>query len=276
MARERGAMRLFSVSTGTPPATCNLVLAAMLGAQPVVNMTPSLLPRKLFALNIVPEHDLQNVTALSANIAPALLALGYHDAAAAQHLAGRICAEQGLDPAGRYLGLAIGGPSKSVNWDGAHVAAQLAQLCAWARQAGWRILATTSRRTPPQLAASLAQQSGPEGAVAYLLDAARDPLNPLPAFYELCQAIAVSADSFSMACEAVHAGHCPVLLTTAPAPKPGKLARSLDLLAARGLSATPEALLAGRLPARGTPNMHYEELARGVRERLGLDKQDHS
>lgn len=267
---QHGQMELFTVSTGTPPATLNLVLRSMLRARAVVNMTPSLLPRRYFELNIVPAHDLPPGRPVPANVLATPLALGFHDALAGEHLASRIRRENGLDPEGRYAGLAVGGPSKSVAWSDEHVMAQLTRLLGWAARNGARVLATTSRRTPRALAEYLEERSGPGGEVAYLLDAARDPLNPLPAFYETCQVMAVTADSFSMACEAVQAGHRPVLLETDDKVNRGKLARSLGTLRERGLVHTLDELVAGTSPVRGPANEFYEELKREVQARLNL------
>jgi len=83
-AKGAGHPRIFTVSSGTPSATMSLLLARLLSAQAVVNMTPSLLPRRRFDLNIVPEHDLASRPAGSDNVVATPLALGYHDRAAAE------------------------------------------------------------------------------------------------------------------------------------------------------------------------------------------------
>ena len=100
--------QMYTVSSGTPPATFNLVMAAMLGCKAIVNMRPSMLPLELFDLAILPEHDLRNMQQ-PANVIGTPLALGHYDETAAQHLASRICAENNLDRDGKFFGVAIGG-----------------------------------------------------------------------------------------------------------------------------------------------------------------------
>jgi mitochondrial fission protein ELM1 len=111
--------------------------------------------------------------------------------------------------------------------------------------------------------------------LAYLLDATQDTLNPLPAFYELAQALIVTADSFSMASEALHAGHGPLLLPVNVVPPKGRLRRGLELLADSGLAciardAADIATFVHNPPERGEANAIYSELAHTVRARLGM------
>jgi len=278
-----GELKLFTVSSGTPPATLNLVLARMLDARPIVNMTPSLLPRRLFALNIIPVHDDKRPARAAAqsaakhgNVVTTPLALGYFDAPAAHLLARTICQEHALDPQGRYLGLAIGGPSKSAPWDRELVLRALELVLAIARQQASRLLVTTSRRTPQWCREWLQRNYIGQPEVPYFLDAAADPLNPLPAFYDLARAMLITEDSFSMICEAVHAGHQPLLLPVSGGKRAGKLSRALASLVTRGLAQRLDVRRSGsaliNLPAARTlpANALYDELRTEVRTRLGL------
>jgi uncharacterized protein len=274
---ERGQLRYFTVSTGTPPATLNLVLKRMLGAQTIVNMTPSLLPRKLFELNIVPEHDLswQQLRHLPVNVIAEPLALGYHDVTSAQHLASRLRAECGLKPGQRYIGLAIGGPSKACRWPDRRVLLLLQRLLEYSQQANAQLLVTTSRRTPPWCAAWLYQHYVGQPAVVYFLDASKDPLNPLPAFYELCGNIFVTEDSYSMVCEAIQAGHQPQLLAVGNVTQATKIGRAYHALQQRSLLRPSSVTLAAGAPtlsfsARQLPNAEYELLRARIRAKLGL------
>jgi mitochondrial fission protein ELM1 len=276
--QAQGRLRLFCVSTGTPPATFNLVLARMLHAQSVVNMTPSLLPRRLFDLNIVPEHDVARLRKRPANVLTTTLALGYHDALAAQALAARLTREHELDPAGKYAALCIGGPTPDIPYPDGWCEAQLGQLLAAAQQLGLRLLITTSRRTPARDTAAIIAVIRDHPQVAYFLDAHADPLNPLPAFYELARCVAITADSFSMVSEAIHAGHRPIVLTPPAAKRGAKVMRSLRRLQQKTLlavsQAAPPDVVAqqiAQLPPRGIPNAMYEQLHSAVCERLGLD-----
>lgn len=272
----QGRLRLFCVSTGTPPATLCLVTARLLDCPAVVNMTPSLLPRRLFALNIVPRHDLSatQLQRLPANVIAESLALGYHDSVAAKHLAARLKGEHGLGEGRRYVGLAVGGPSKACPWPDQRILQQLQQLLDQVRQAGVQLLVTTSRRTPPWCLSWLLEHYQDRAVVPYFLDASNDPLNPLPAFYELCESIFVTEDSFSMVCEALHAGHRPRLLRAGELPDRGKLARAYLQLGYALDNATQEASRIGESSAAGMrspANIDYERLRTEVRARLGLE-----
>jgi mitochondrial fission protein ELM1 len=267
---------LFTISTGTPPATLNLVLARLLGARALVNMTPSLLPRRLFALNIVPAHDVLSDTSLPVHVLTTPLALSYHDETQAQFLAGQLSTGYGLDDSATYWGVAVGGPSKACPWHGDRVLDELAALYGQARGEGARLLVTTSRRTPAYITGWIKQHFQNSPHVPYLLDASTDPLNPLPAFYELCQRILITGDSFSMASEAIQAGHCPLILQTAPLRPGGKLGRALKGLANEGLLTLgddalelPQRMALMRLE-RATPNRQYAQGRQQVRAALGI------
>lgn len=278
VAASQGGLRLFAVSTGTPPATLSLVLARMLGAQSVVNMTPSLLPRAHFDLSIVPAHDLPAGVDPPAGVVVTRLALGYHDTAAAEFMAGQLCLEQQLERGGRYWAVAIGGSSAACSWAGDRVLDELAALHGLARGEGAKLLVTTSRRTPPHCLAWLRSHYLARPQVPYFLNAAADPFNPLPAFYELCERIFVTGDSYSMICEAVHAGHRPVVLRTRVGGVPGKLGRALSSLAEAGLVVYDDEAAERELPERlsgiaaerGEPNGEYERVAAAVRAKLSL------
>ncbi|HES58750.1 MAG TPA: hypothetical protein ENO21_04905, partial [Firmicutes bacterium] len=112
--------RTVVISTGTPPATFNLVVAGMLKATSIVVMTPSLLPRNLFGLNIVPAHDWRGGE-VPANVIVSALALAHFDETAAEHLTIRLRREHELSRAHVYWGLALGGPSKSAPWQREHL-----------------------------------------------------------------------------------------------------------------------------------------------------------
>jgi hypothetical protein len=76
-----------------------------------------------------------------------------------------------------------------------------------------------------------------------------------------------------MVCEAVQAGHQPLLLPASALPPGGKLARSLGVLRQQGLlvDAAPQAAWdLSALPPRGSANGEYERLRGQVREYLGL------
>jgi mitochondrial fission protein ELM1 len=268
VGRHRADFRIFTVSTGTPPATGSLLLSKLFAAEPLCVMTPSLLPRRLFALQIVPPHDVKGE--VLPNVLQHPLALSYFDQPAAEFQAVQLRSELGMKKSERLWGVAIGGPSKSVVWSQSVFEDQLRRLVTRASAAGVKLLITTSRRTPEE-ATEFARQATADSC-AYFLDAQRDKSNPLPAFYELCEAMAVTADSFSMVCEAIQAGFCPYLLQ--PKEIKTKLARGLHALQQLGLleldSRTNESEREMTM-CRAEPNRFYNELRAEVRDRLNLD-----
>lgn len=273
---ERAGLALFTVSSGTPPATLNLVVARMLGARSIVNMTPSLLPRRYFDLCVVPAHDVRGQRDLSRNVVVTPLALGYHNETAAAHLATQLRRECGLESGQTYWGVALGGPSKACPWAGDQILDELAALHGLARGENARLLVTTSRRTPDWCLQWLTEHYADSELVAYLLDASRDPLNPLPAFYELADRMFVTGDSFSMVSEAVHGGHRPVVLRVCAGLPPGKLGYALQLLTEDGLvglgdgsTGLPERV-GGAAAGRGDANRQYRALRSRIRGVLGL------
>jgi mitochondrial fission protein ELM1 len=279
--QAQGKLRLFCVSTGTAPATYNLVLARMLQAASIVNMTPSLLPRRLFDLNIVPEHDVEREHGLPANVITTPLALGYHDSQAAQALASRLAREYGFAEQGDYLGVCIGGPTPDIPYPAAWCDAFMHQLLNAAERLGQRLLITTSRRTPARDIAAIAAAIQANPHAAFFLDAHSDPLNPLPAFYELSRAMVITADSYSMVSESIHAGHKPLVLVPPSAKRHAKVLRSLRRLDAKDLlslhpastrdEATQFAAQISLLPPRREANTLYEQLRDKVRVYLSLD-----
>ncbi|MCC7477606.1 mitochondrial fission ELM1 family protein [bacterium] len=262
---------LFSISTGTPPATLNLVLARLLGARSIVSMTPSLLPLSLFSAAILPDHDLSPGFSMQPNTLVTPLALSMHDSAAAQLQASALASEYGLEREQRYIGIAIGGPSKNSQWNDSHVRRWLEDVRSAALASGSQLLVTNSRRTPAETSRWLAELAR-EKAFAAFIDAASDPRNPLPAFYELCWQMHVSADSISMLSEAVQAGHRPVVHWTSREGPKGKLRRFIDNLSSGGdVFANARSLPTDSLRRRERVNANYSKLRGQLLELLKLD-----
>jgi mitochondrial fission protein ELM1 len=270
---EGDRLRILTVSAGTSAATMNLLLQALLGSDAVCAMTPSLLPRSRFAVNVVPAHDVHAGFKPPPNVIVSPLALSYHDVRAAERRAARLRAELQLPENARILALAIGGPSKSCKWDEEHIGPWLERVVMDYQQAGWQILATTSRRTPQETTLQLHNLMHTCPGFVYLLDASVDSYNPLPAFYELASTVMVTGDSFNMISETIQAGHTPTLLDTSARGSSGKLGRAITDLRRQGLLVSATADLDPRNAQqleRRVPNAEYEKLRAAVVGRLGL------
>jgi mitochondrial fission protein ELM1 len=269
VGKHRAGYRVFTVSTGTPPGTMNLLLARLLGAEPLCVMTPSMLPRKLFRLMVVPEHDLK-AGYVPVNVLTTPLALSYYDQSAADLQANQLIQDAGLTRSKAYWAIAIGGPSKSVKWNEEEFKQELLRIVSDATRKGSRLLITTSRRTTR--ATSEFAQSAAAGHTDYFLDASTDSRNPLPGFYELSDTVAVTDDSYSMICEAIQAGFAPKLMEVGS--QNLKLNKAISKLVESGLAEpSPEYnyMAEIRRRSRQTPNAEYNQLRGEVRKRFQLD-----
>ena len=131
----------------------------------------------------------------------------------------------------------LGGPSGAQHFTAADCA-RLGQAIAAIRAQGFSVMATPSRRTPPELASAVSQNIG-EG---FFWDGAGE--NPYAAMLSLADAILVTGDSANMMGEATASG-APVHIFEPTGGNPRKLAKSIDGLVARGAARR----WAGRLEA---------------------------
>lgn len=131
-------------------------------------------------------------------------------------------------PGERYVSLLVGGNSKHVVLDDDQLRQQVATIFALFPE--HKILATSSRRTPPGLEKVL--DGFPfKRAILY----SREPINPIPDFLKLSDYVFLTADSSSMISEAVSYG-CANIEILAPHPLKGqsKFSRFLQHLIDEG------------------------------------------
>ena len=169
----------------------------------------------------VPEHDsLRGPNVISTLTSP-------HPFSPARLAAARAAPDPRLAalPAPRCA-LALGGPGGAQRFTPADCAA-LADAVRAIRAQGFSIMATPSRRTPPELAQAVRAAVGP----GFFWDGSGD--NPYPAMLALADALLVTGDSANMVGEAVATG-APVHVFAPKGGRAGKLARFIDALVARG------------------------------------------
>ncbi|MDQ3022966.1 MAG: mitochondrial fission ELM1 family protein [bacterium] len=279
IGRNRDAYRIFTVSTGTPPATGNLLLSCLLDAEALCVMTPSMLPKRLFKLMIVPQHDARYKVPENVIVHP--LALSYHDHARANQVAREVKDQANFNCETKYLVLAIGNISDFPN-PSEFVLTAVREI---AREYGYKLLLTTSRRTHAvHLEAIKEVLISSEGLVAHFVDAAKDSMNPLPGYFEFAERVIITSDSYSMVGEAIQAGHQPIvcmydrertkLRKALAALKQQSLIKMLDTTnfdGNVGLLNGYRADWAGTPGRIFEPNRFYNELRAEVRSRLGLD-----
>ncbi len=202
----------------------------------VVLMKPSL-PRWLFDLCVIPEHD--GVKASQR----VLLTRG---------MLNDIRPATGADP-GRGL-LLLGGPSKHHGWSESAILEELAQLRANLPDVSWQ--ASTSRRTPAATAQALSAMQDERFEFTPFEDTDRDWLRQR---MQECGVIWVSEDSASMVYEALSAG-ARVGVLAVPRKRRSRVSEGLDALVAEGRVTSLEALASqGQMPERSAP---LEEAAR--------------
>jgi mitochondrial fission protein ELM1 len=169
----------------------------------------------------VPEHDsLRGPNVITTLTSP-------HPFSPARLAAARLAPDQRLAalPAPRCA-MALGGPGGAQRFTPADVAG-LAEAVQAIRAQGFSIMATPSRRTPPQLAEAVRVAVGD----GFFWDGSGD--NPYPAMLALADALLVTGDSANMVGEAVATG-APVHVFEASGGRAGKLAGFVDALVARG------------------------------------------
>jgi mitochondrial fission protein ELM1 len=180
------------------------------GGRAIVLMTPSL-PRGLFDLCLIPEHDQPPA---SADIIVTRGALN--------RVRPRPRARQGP---GLIL---LGGPSKHFAWRDDDVIRQIARLLQGEAATSWTL--TTSRRTPPALVVRLLGMRDEKLEVILYEETSPDWIAE-----QLGRAacVWVSEDSASMVYEALSSGAA-VGLITLPRSRPSRLSRGLDDLVGNG------------------------------------------
>jgi len=174
--------------------------------------------------------------------------------------------ERGLPLSLRYIAFLIGGNTRRYRLpqkETVAIARTLVEIC---DREGWRILVTTSRRTPRLLEESLKEFFTPHPCLAYAVWAHSSAENPVPYFLCLAEKILVTEDSFSMVSEAASTGKFPLVLTAGKNSGGGepKLLRSYQRLQEEGYltlggkSAVGEYLFA---PGRGQKRDEAQAIA---------------
>ena len=243
-----------AIGCGRQAALATRLLRAR-GARAVQILDPRLDPAH-WDLVVAPEHDGlrgANVLTLLGSLHPVddvWLAQARHEFAAFGEL-----------PRPRTA-LLLGGASRHLRFGRAAFEALAARL-ETALRGGGSVLATASRRSPPDLRAALRQHYANTAGLTWLDDA--DGPNPYPGLLAWADRIVCSPDSVNMISEAC-ATHVPVHVFD-PHRVHGRVRGFLDALLARGRIRALEPTLA---PFDVEPLRETARIAGEVRERLGL------
>lgn len=201
------------LSTGSSVAAVNLILGRILGAKTVTCRRPSPLGVRYFDLAILPmfswhgkkyKDNVCQTVGVPNPISPDTLHVKQKQLIQALNL-----------PDCPRIGLLIGGTDRHETITIAD-AEQLSQICeAVATEMNAQILVTTSRRTPAEVAEHLALTLKHNGWCPLFIepDTPSELADPYQAILALSDLLIVTADSFSMVCEAASSGNPVIVLT---------------------------------------------------------------
>jgi len=227
------------VAAGTRAGLYSFCLARMLWASTVQAMTHGVL-KTVFTLNVVPAHDRPKP---ASNIVVVTTAPNPYLPEVALAAASIFLATEGLDPAGNWWSVLIGGPPAGADEDavdGANMVAEVSGLMRRAEESGARLLISTSRRTPGSLADALRTLTVGSPTVAFFQDFRTDSRRTAGALLGAASQVFLTPDSISMVSEALWAGRGVTLLPLKRTPQSspllpeGKHARFLTPLLASG------------------------------------------
>ena len=202
------------LSTGSSVAAVNLLLSRILGAKTVTCRRPSPLGIRYFDLAILPMLSWHNKTKHKDNVCKTV---GVPNPISPDTLnAEQKQLIQALNlPDSSRIGLLIGGTDRHETIKVTD-AEQLSEICkAVATELNAQILVTTSRRTPSEVTERLASTLKHNDWCPIFIEpntssALEDPYQAILALSDL---LIVTADSFSMVCEAASSGRPVVVLT---------------------------------------------------------------
>lgn len=198
------------VSAGSETYYANKVLAVRLKAKAVAIMLPSGY-RLDFDLIVAQEHDRPpqrtNLLSLPVNLA----------APSPQGVVEFVAGQESV-------GVIIGGPSRHFELSYGQLQQQLESI--FSLFPGADLVATTSRRTPPEVEELVANLPFRRSVLF-----SREPVNPIPDFLAHCQTVFVTGDSTSMVSEAVSFGQAAIeVLPLTPRVADSKILRMLARL----------------------------------------------
>ena len=194
------------LSTGSSVAAVNLLLGRMLDAKTVTCRRPSPIGTRYFDLAILPMISWHNAVGKS-NICKTI---GVPNPISPEMLnteRERLKFELNLSDCQR-IGILLGGTDRHETITTSD-AAKLSEICETvAKEMDAQILVTTSRRTPPDVVASLSStlQHTNWCPLFIVPDIPSEIADPYQAILALSDLLIVTADSFSMVCEAASSG----------------------------------------------------------------------
>ena len=202
-----------TLSTGSSVAATNLLLGRILGAKTVTCRRPSPVGIQHFDLAILPMLYWRN-TSRNGNVCRTIGVPNPISPDTLNALRNQLKSELNL-PDCRRIGILLGGTDRHETITIA-AASQLSEICrAAAEKIDTQILVTTSRRTPPDVTAHLTStlKHTDRCPLFTTADTPSEFEDPYQAILALSDLLIVTADSFSMVCEAASSGRKVIVLT---------------------------------------------------------------
>ena len=205
---REGTQEVLLLSAGSAAAPYNLALGYIWRCSCATIMTPSVVGTAPFDFAIVPEHDYPE---RRPNI---LVTLGSPNYVVKEDLkkeAEKLLSEYPPE-SGVLWSILIGGDDANYAVTPQWIKKIVGHIMCIAEQEGADLYITTSRRTPAAAVKTLKTLAARSSSVRYLLIAAEDPFNPIPAMLGFSREIFVTEDSVNMVSETITGGHKAVLL----------------------------------------------------------------
>ena len=220
------------LSTGSSVAAVNLLLGRMLGAKTVTCRRPSPVGIRHFDLAILPMLSWDD-TQYKGNVCRTIGVPNPISPDTLNAARDQLKAELNLSGAQR-IGILLGGTDRHETIT-INDAEQLSKICeAVATKMNAQMLVTTSRRTPPDVTGHLVSELKQTDRCPVFItpDTSSELEDPYQAILALSDLLIVTADSFSMVCEAASSGRKVIVLTlsetSARLPKRYKVYQYMD------------------------------------------------
>ena len=205
---QEGSGAALILSAGSTPAPYNIALGYIWRCACATIMTPSVLGTEPFDYAIVPEHDYPE---RKPNVFVTLGSPNYVVKENLEKEAEALLAAHPSDAAEKWS-ILIGGDDANYEISAEWVKKQIGQILNLAQHAGADVFITTSRRTSDAASKMVKTLASHSPCVKYLLVAAEDAFNPIPAMLGFSTEVFCTEDSVNMVSETITGGHRAVLL----------------------------------------------------------------
>ena len=190
------------ISAGSSLAACNLLYGRLKQAKKVISMRPGINSVKYFDLVIAPQHDhlpiIKNV--LNTFVSPHPLREKDFKSSA------KTLKEKFSIKGDRFLGLLVGGESSYFQIKQDTLKELSDNIKEISRTLGFKILVTTSRRTPLRIEKQLKKELEDFAGLELFISPREESYNPVGGIVGLSEVVVVTEDSLSMIAEAAASG----------------------------------------------------------------------